>query len=924
MKQKISDYTKKRNFNITSEPSEEKRPPSSGTAQALRFVVQKHDARNLHYDFRLELDGTLKSWAIPKGPSLDPKNKRLAVHVEDHPISYAKFEGAIPQGQYGGGDVIVWDEGIWQPHSNPRKAYTEGKLKFTLVGEKLTGDWTLVKTRLRGNSDKEQWLLIKEQDAVARPETEFNLIEQRPESVITGELLPVDKTQSINTQTKKKATTALKSTQEKESIKSTLPKNSTPPHQSTSVKNKPKPPAKKSRQDASTSIPATLSPTLATLAAAPPEGNWLYEIKFDGYRILARVLKGDVSLFTRTGKDWTQRLPLQAAAIKALGLKDSWLDGEVVVLNEKGLPSFQALQNAFDNSKSDDIVFYLFDAPFLNGVDMRAETVQVRKTALKRALTNKLKTTDSGPLRYSAEIDGDAESILHSACALSLEGVIGKRIDSTYSSRRSTDWIKLKCRLRQEFVIIGYTAPKGSRAGFGAILLGIQNEPDGELVYAGKVGTGFNTKQLNDIFAKMHALESKIAPITKKNIGMRAADVYWVKPILVCEVEFAEWTAESVLRQAAFISLRDDKPARMIIREQAVSPKTITANLTTKQDMANRGITEYPEKNPRKNTKKLSANQNSTSSTASSNSEDEIAGVAISHPDRLLDTESGSTKMDVVTFYQQVAQVILPHLSQRPVSLLRAPEGISGEQFFQKHTENRAIPYITQLDAALDPGHAPLMQIDTVQALIGCAQLNTLELHTWGAKSSAIEAPDRFILDLDPDPALPWRSVVEATSLTLCVLDELKLQAFLKTTGGKGMHIIVPLTPDAGWDYVKAFSKAISEFMTKQIPERFVAKMGPKNRVGKIFTDYLRNTRGASTVCAYSARARPGLTVSVPISRKELESIKQSNYWTIHNIHTRLEKLKTNPWEGYTGEHYDKVQKITKAMWKKLGLSEPK
>ncbi|RYZ95521.1 MAG: DNA ligase D, partial [Moraxellaceae bacterium] len=577
-----------------------------------------------------------------------------------------------------------------------------------------------------------------------------------------------------------------------------------------------------------------------------------------------------------------------------------WIrDRGQVVLNEKGLPSFQALQNAFDTSKSDDIVFYLFDAPFLNGVDMRTEPVQSRKKALKSALSKKLKNTDTGPLRFSAEIDGDAESILHSACALSLEGVIGKRIDSIYSSRRTTDWIKLKCRLRQEFVIVGYTAPKGSRTGFGAILLGIQKlgmqkDPSGELVYAGKVGTGFNTKQLNDIFAKMHALESKTAPVTKKITGIHAADVHWVKPILVCEVEFAEWTAEGVLRQAAFISLRDDKPAQMITREHAVAPKTLAKESTAKT------ITSTDKKSV-KATKKTLQNQSPKSAEKTANTPNEIAGVTISHPDRLLDADSGSTKMEVVLFYQQVADVIQPHLSQRPVSLLRAPEGISGEQFFQKHTENRAIPHISQLDATLDPGHAPLMQIDSEQALISCAQLNTLELHTWGSKSSAIETPDRFVLDLDPDPALPWRSVVEATGLTLCVLDELKLQAFLKTTGGKGMHIIVPLTPDAGWDYVKAFSKAISEFMAKQIPERFIAKMGPKNRVGKIFTDYLRNSRGASTVCAYSARARPGLTVSVPISRKELTSIKQSNHWTIHNIHTRLDKLKKNPWVGYTG-----------------------
>jgi bifunctional non-homologous end joining protein LigD len=881
MERPTSEYTRKRNFDVTSEPPENK-SRGKRIAHALRFVIQKHDARRLHYDFRLEMNGTLKSWAVPKGPSLDPSDKRLAVHVEDHPISYAKFEGSIPKGQYGGGDVIVWDEGIWQPHGDVNAAYKSGKLKFTLIGEKLSGDWTLVKTRLRGSSEKEQWLLIKERDEVARPAAEYDIVQMRPESVITGELLAMDK---------KLATKPVKSSSTKSVPKTSRLLQAEPKKISCAAKSK-------------STIPSSFSPELATLVSEPPTGDWLYEIKFDGYRMLSRILGGKVNLFTRNGNDWTERLPQLTKAIETLQLDDSWLDGEVVVLNDDGLPDFQALQNAFDSQRSQDIIYYLFDVPFLNGSDIRELPVQERRKLVEKIVPHRAKSL----LRYSAAFDADHRSIVESACAMSLEGVIGKRAGSPYVSRRSDDWIKLKCRLRQEFVIIGYTEPQGSRAGFGAILLGVYKELNSpELIYAGRVGTGFNAARLTDIYKKMHALERTTSPISAKLTGLQVRGVHWIEPTLVCEVEFAEWTGEGNLRQASFISLRTDKPAQDIIREQ---PRALnkSGNLAAKSE-------------PLKST---TTKASSTKTSAQiKNNKAVIAGVNISHPDRILDPYNNFTKLQLAIFYESVADFILPHLKDRPVSLLRAPDGIGGEQFFQKHSENRAIPNITQLDVKLDPTHAPLMTIDNLGALIGCVQMNTIEFHTWGSTTADIELPDRFVLDLDPDPALPWRSVVDAARLALAVLDELKLAAFLKTTGGKGMHLLVPLTPAADWATVKEFSKAIAEFMAKQIPARFVSKMGPKNRIGKIFIDYLRNTRGASTVSAYAVRARPGLPVSVPINRQELDEITRPDQWNIGNLHQRLEKLKSNPWGSYSGAKAAKSQKITKAMWKKLGVDPP-
>ncbi len=823
MAKPLSEYNRKRDFGITAEPAGET-PAAKRKASALSFVIQKHDARNLHYDFRLELDGVLKSWAVPKGPSLDPSQKRLAVHVEDHPLSYGAFEGSIAPGQYGAGDVIVWDRGIWQPHDEPHKAYAAGKLKFTLVGEKLSGDWALVRTRLKGSGDKQQWLLIKEQDPQARPAADYDIVRDQPESVLSG-----------------------------------------------AVVGTPKPPKK--HEKATTALPQQLTPQLATLVDRAPAGDWLYEIKFDGYRMLTRIRDGEVRLFTRNGNDWTDRLPRQVKALQALKLKDSWLDGEVVSLNADGLPDFQALQNAFDIGRSLDIVYYLFDAPFLQGQDLREAPVEARRAALKAALSG----SRSKLLRFSEAFAANQRDIFESACDLALEGVIGKRAGSPYVCSRSADWIKLKCRLRQEFVIVGYTRPQGSRSGFGALLLAV-NDAAG-LVYAGRVGTGFGQAALKSIYAQLARLERKTSPLEQALTSTQARGVHWVEPSLVGEVNFTEWTREGVVRQASFVALRTDKPVTQITRELPRSAKSVKKTTPAKRVSS---------------------------------------GVNITHPDRVIDPQTGTQKQQLAAYYESISEWILPFLCRRPVSLLRAPQGIEGEQFFQKHSERLAIAHIKQLDQTLDPGHARLMEIDTASALIGAVQMGTIELHTWGATSDHIETPDLFVLDLDPDPALPWKAMLEAAQLTLSVLDELGLQAFVKTSGGKGLHLVVPLARRDGWETVKAFAKAIAQFMAQQLPERFSATSGPKNRVGKIFIDYLRNARGASTVAAYSVRARPGLPVSVPVSREELKGLRSAQQWTIANLHERLKQLKDDPWAGYAHR-----QKISKTMWDKLGAKPP-
>ncbi|PAU51008.1 DNA ligase D [Pseudomonas sp. PICF141] len=879
MNKNLDDYNRMRDFSATSEPAAVKRSGKKAAKDhALQFCIQKHDASHLHYDFRLELDGALKSWAVPKGPSLDPKVKRLAIHVEDHPLEYATFEGTIPEGHYGAGDVIVWDRGVWIPLDDPAKAYAKGRLKFELQGEKLGGLWNLVRTHMPGK--QEQWFLIKHQDSAARPDSEYDVVAAQPDSVLSDRTILEKKHGAEKPKPIKKV--PAKARKEKSA-------------QLTG--------ARKAK------LPELLKPELATLVESAPGGEWSYEIKFDGYRVMARIDHDEVRLFTRNGHDWTHKLPAQARALAALDLESAWLDGEMVVANEQGVPDFQALQNAFDSGRSGSIVYYLFDLPYLNGVDLREVPVEERRAALAIVL----KPNQNPLLRFSDAFGESPEALLNSACEMKMEGLIGKRLGSPYVSRRTSDWIKLKCKHRQEFIVVGFTDPKGTRSAFGALLLGLHDRDSGELRYAGKVGTGFNEATLKRIYEQLKPLQTKKPSVVNPPSGFEAKGVHWLKPTLLAEVAFAEMTKDGSVRHAVFHGLRDDKPAEEITVELPKTVNTSASNTTTPKTGAAKSVAKRKSAAEKPDT----ADPKTARSTVAPSQIGLASGkIRITHPERVIDASSGTTKMQLAEYYANIAEWILPQLKDRPVALVRAPDGIAGELFFQKNAERLAIPGIVTLDKELTG--QPVMIINNAKALIGAVQMSTVELHTWNATSVDLDKPDRFVLDLDPDPALPWKSMIEATRLTLTVLDELGLKAFLKTSGGKGIHLIVPLTRKHGWDEVKDFSHAIVSHMAKLLPDRFSAVSGPKNRVGRIFIDYLRNGLGATTICAYAVRTREGLPVSVPIFREEVAELKGGNQWNVHNVHERLADIGDEPWADLKKTR----QTITADMRRRVGMKK--
>ncbi len=852
----LSQYWKKRDFGVTAEPKGIVEP----AGKRLSFVVQKHAASRLHYDFRLELDGTLKSWAVPKGPSFDPKVKRMAVHVEDHPLSYAVFEGVIPKGQYGAGTVIVWDRGEWVPLEDPAQGYRAGKLKFELHGEKLRGRWNLVRMKARAGERQEPWLLIKENDAAARGAAEYDVTEALPDSVLAG----------VAAAKKKSAAKEARATNKTTAVKPKSRTGATPELPAGARKS---------------ALPLAFAPQLATLVDGPPAtGDWIYEVKFDGYRLLARIDGEDVRLFTRNGNDWTSRMKPLRDEVAALKLPSGWLDGEIVMMNGEGNPDFQALQGAFDSARTRDIVYFVFDLPHFAGHDLTAAPLVERRRVLETALSGKA----SEHVRFSEAFDAPVADLLEGACRKGLEGLIGKRAQTPYSSARSSAWIKLKCNRRQEFVIAGYTDPKGSRRGFGSLLLGV-HDAAGDLVYAGNVGTGFDDQLLESLYRKLTALDVDKSPFATPPKGVKG---HWVRPKLIAEVAFTEWTSEGRIRHPVFHGLRTDKEPRAITREQAKSPGA-----------------EPPKASGRpKTTRPVDA---VTAAKRAGKSGQALAGVLVTHPERVIDPTSQATKLDLARYYDAVAPHMLPHLVGRPIALVRAPTGIGGELFFQKHGEKIAIPGIIQLDKKYWPGHPEMLEVASRESLVGAAQMNVVEMHTWNSTTKDITHPDRVIFDLDPGEGIDWATVTEATALTHKMLELLGLEAFVKTSGGKGLHVVVPLTPR--WDYekVKDFSQQLVVHMTRTIPTLFVAKSGAHYRVGRIFIDYLRNGRGATTAAAFSARARPGMGVSVPVTWKELPGLTGADQWNIFSILERLKKQRSDPWKAYftTGQTLEDAAK---------------
>ena len=859
----LQRYKSMRDFSVTPEPEGMVAPNPA----KLSFVIQKHAATRLHYDFRLELDGTLKSWAVPKGPSFDPADKRMAVHVEDHPLSYGGFEGVIPPKQYGAGTVIVWDRGWWQPVGDPHEGYAKGKLKFKMHGEKLKGGWTLVRMHGRPDDRQQPWLLIKERDDTARPSAEFNVVEMMPDSVLSGRSVSeADGPRSLSSGGREPAA--------KKAAKKTA-KNTRAEPELTGSKRSP--------------LPPKLTPQLATLVDSPPPGDdWTYEIKYDGYRILARVDGSDVRLFTRNGNDWTSKLTRLATTIKSMRLPASWLDGEIVVLDANGIPNFGLLQNAFDDASMDRIVYYVFDVPYHAGLDLSAVPLLQRRALLKALIDG----SPTAKVRYSESFDAPGAEVLAKACRLGLEGVVGKRNDSRYVFRRSPNWVKVKCGQRQEFVVVGYTDPQGSRKGIGALLLGV-HDAEGKLRYAGKVGTGFDFDTLIDLQTMLEPLAIGRTALVDKPADARG---HWVKPVKVAEVSFGEWTKDGIIRHPVFHALRTDKPASSIVRERAApvakdeAPEPIVkAGTQAKSDAAKSEIPAQSRADPHPS----------------------LSGMRITHPERVIDPGSGMTKLDLVDYYARVAPYILPHLARRPVSLVRAPSGIDRQLFFQKHSDTLKIPGLRELDQSIDPDHPPYIEVPSSGALVGAAQMNVVEFHTWNSTTRSIDKPDRMLFDLDPGEGLEWPMMQEAAALVHDFLGELGLKSWLKTSGGKGLHVVVPLVPRDDYDTVKDFSRSVVEHIARVVPSRFVAKSGPSNRVGKIFIDYLRNGFGATTATAWSARARKGLGVSVPVDWSELKTLTGGAQWTIVDAHERFAAGKA-AWAGYSKSRQTLVASIRK------------
>ncbi|MEO8308812.1 MAG: DNA ligase D [Pseudomonadota bacterium] len=829
----LQRYTSKRDFAITTEPRE----GGTSTPGSLQFLIQKHWASRLHYDFRLELNGTMKSWAVPKGPSFDTHDKRMAIHVEDHPLSYNDFEGQIPAKQYGAGKVIIWDKGTWTPIGDPQTGYQKGNLKFTLDGHKLHGAWVLVRMKSR-EPKQDAWLLIKEKDQFVRPAAQFSVTDEMPDSVAG----------LVNTKAsaRTKPSARTKAKRGKKSATSSMPEG-----------------ARKRL------APTTLKPLLATLVDSPPPNpsDWIYEVKFDGYRILAKVEAKRVRLITRNGHDWTDKLTQLSEALRSMALKPGWLDGEIVMLAESGATSFQRLQNAFDSERTRDIVYFVFDLPYYGGYDLTDVPLVQRRTLLRSIL-------EGAPpaVRFSEAFDAAPDALVTSACKLGLEGIIGKRRDSTYSSRRSPDWIKLKCGHRQEFVVGGWTQPKGSRTGLGSLLLGVYEA--GALVYAGKVGSGFNETTLAQISGKLKPLAIGKSPF-KARIAETGA-VHWVKPVLVAEVTFSEWTGSGHLRHPVFHALRTDKPAKVIVREDPVA--ALGPDVDEPQSII-------------------------------------PARLKVSHPERIVDASTGVSKIDIIRYYALVGELMMEHLRARPVSLVKAPGGIKQAIFFQKHAGESQMEGVIQLDQKLHTKHPRYLEIISPLGLLSAAQMNVIEFHTWNARKSAFRKPDRIVFDLDPGEGVAWDNVQKSAELMRGFLEELKLSPFLKTSGGKGLHVVVPITAHHDWDTVKDFSQAIVTHMAMTLPQLFVAKSGPRNRVGKIFIDYLRNGFGATTVSAWSARARAGLGISVPLAWSELSQVTGGAQWTVKTGHLRLAQGNA-PWKDY-----DKKAKSLDAAMKILGFT---
>ncbi|MBB3192962.1 DNA ligase D [Roseateles terrae] len=949
----LSRYISKRNFESTAEPKGQ--VVRRKGQQPLSFVIQKHWASHLHYDFRLELDGVLLSWAVPKGPSYDPRQRRMAVQVEDHPVAYGSFEGTIPPKQYGAGEVIIWDNGTWEPVGEAHAGLKAGKLVFRLHGQKLAGLWQLVRTS-KDDAKRAQWLLIKKHDPWERSHDDYDVTMELPDSVVAqplgllevrepkegGTSLPASavpegdgaKGQARSTKSAKSA----KSTNGNGSARAAKASAGTGSAATTSAavtdgdgEDAAAPDLSKARK---TRPPTELTPQLATLVTSTPPGDWISEAKLDGYRLLTRITKGRVQLITRGGHDWSDRMPTLVKALEGLDLESAWLDGEVVVLGPEGAPEFNRLQNAIGRSGragrggpgEKDIVYFLFDVPYLQGYDLREVPLRERRRALQALLADQ----PDEHVRFSEALDAPPDQMLTAACQMRLEGLILKRPDAPYVSARSDTWVKLKCQLRQEFVVVGFTPRSDAPNGLGSLLLAVrdaQGNGDGSgdgkgagWRYAGRVGTGWSLAQGGVLRKQLNALETDQPHFTAEDIKRShwtrrpGGDEHWVRPEMVVEVAFAEWTPDGHIRHAAFQGVREDKPAEEIGMEAAKAPNEVSGSPDAsgkgrKKASASAGASPGGKSPTKAAAKGATKGATKASSNASSSASSQVAAKAqsdtgrnakpaaaqraratsaassqlrITHPDRVIDEASGTTKIELVRFYESVADWLMPHLEQRPLALVRAPEGVGGELFFQKHVEGN-----------------DLIVVRNMAEVLAFTQLNTIELHTWNSRSDKLDKPDRIVFDLDPGEGVAFAQVKEGAQLVRALLEELSLKSWLKTSGGKGLHVVVPLTRRADHETCKAFSRAVVEHLAATLPKRFSAKSGPRNRVGKIFVDYLRNGEGQTTASAFSVRARPGLGVSMPIAWDDLADLKGGDQWKVRDARDHLSFVKQDPWADY-------------------------
>ncbi len=816
----LARYNAKRDFARTKEPAG-KRAAAAGNI----FMVQKHDATRLHWDFRLELDGVLKSWAVTRGPSPDPADKRLAVRTEDHPMGYATFEGTIPKGQYGGGTVMLWDRGTWAsiPGKDPAKTIEEGHLHVILDGERMKGEWLLVRMKPRGKEKNENWLLRKVEDAFAGGSDD--LVERALTSVATGRSM---------------AEIA----------------DGAPDH-ADATRPAPKAPAAKAKRRAVTkhAIPPFQPPQLATLVDhVPAGGDWLHEVKYDGYRCLLAVAGDKAKAYTRTGLDWSDRFAPIVQAAKTLGLGSALMDGEIVALDAAGKPSFQALQMALKEGSA-PLTFFAFDLLEADGEDITSLPNRDRKARLAALLEGARE-----PIRYAEHIDGEGEKLFDALCREGYEGVVSKRADAPYRGRRSQSWLKIKCIHRQEFVIVGWLESDKGR-GFRSLLLGLHEE--GRLRYAGKVGTGFDAAGIGLLLGKLKPVERKTATVEAPRAAVRGA--HWVTPKLVAEVAFAEFTGDGVLRHSSFIGLREDKPAADVVEEKpAAAP-------AAKPKRPKSPPPEPDAKQPEPDAKPF--------------------GIAISSRDRVIFPESGITKGELADYYAIVAQPMLAWATDRPVSLVRCPQGRAKHCFFQKHDSGSFGDTVRQVPIREKDGHdEPYLYLDDPAGLLACVQMGTIEFHGWGSKIADVEKVDRMVFDLDPDEGLGFPAVKDAAVFLRGVLADIGLVSFPMLSGGKGVHVVVPLDASADWVAVKDFASRFAKALAQAHPDRFTANMKKTERKGRIFLDWLRNQRGATAVLPYSARARANAPVAAPITWEELDGTESPARYTIRDAQELVER----------------------------------